>query len=254
MKSAYVREKGFTLIELLVVIAIIAILAAILFPVFAKAREKARQTACLNNMKQLGMAYSMYAQDYDETAVYHANTYEIGFFYDPSHGWWMPNWAYNLHTYVKSWNVYMCPSAKKAPGYPTTCSYALNPYVGSITTAHIMEMSKINSPANTIALSETNWHSLVWFPAAPLYPNYSGAWPLPLTDAYITDKSYGFIGPDPNGADKAYTRAMHNDGMNLAYCDGHTKWISWKELRGQMKGWSNDKKAAVDNPFWPKQP
>ncbi|PIY51745.1 MAG: hypothetical protein COZ06_04120, partial [Armatimonadetes bacterium CG_4_10_14_3_um_filter_66_18] len=60
-------RRGFTLIELLVVIAIIAILAAILFPVFAKAREKARQTACLSNLKQLGLSIIMYANDYDET-------------------------------------------------------------------------------------------------------------------------------------------------------------------------------------------
>jgi len=60
-------RKGFTLIELLVVIAIIAILAAILFPVFARAREKARQTSCLSNMKQIGLAFMMYTQDYDET-------------------------------------------------------------------------------------------------------------------------------------------------------------------------------------------
>jgi prepilin-type N-terminal cleavage/methylation domain-containing protein len=64
------RQQGFTLIELLVVIAIIAILAAILFPVFARAREKARQTSCLNNVKQLTLAIMMYAQDYDETYPY----------------------------------------------------------------------------------------------------------------------------------------------------------------------------------------
>jgi len=65
-------RRGFTLIELLVVIAIIAILAAILFPVFARAREKARQASCLSNLKQLGLADLMYAQDYDERYVYHA--------------------------------------------------------------------------------------------------------------------------------------------------------------------------------------
>ena len=69
MRARPRQRRGFTLIELLVVIAIIAILAAILFPVFAQAREKARQTACMSNMKQIGSAYIMYAQDYDEALV-----------------------------------------------------------------------------------------------------------------------------------------------------------------------------------------
>ena len=74
------KKTGFTLIELLVVIAIIAILAAILFPVFAKAREKARQTNCMNNLKNLGTAIMMYAQDYDELYpfAYLDTTYQVG--------------------------------------------------------------------------------------------------------------------------------------------------------------------------------
>jgi prepilin-type N-terminal cleavage/methylation domain-containing protein/prepilin-type processing-associated H-X9-DG protein len=96
------RRPGFTLIELLVVIAIIAVLAAILFPVFAQAREKARQAGCLSNEKQIGTAVLMYAQDYDEQ----------------SPPWWynVPNvgpvyWHYWLKPYVKSTQVFICPDA-----------------------------------------------------------------------------------------------------------------------------------------------
>jgi prepilin-type N-terminal cleavage/methylation domain-containing protein/prepilin-type processing-associated H-X9-DG protein len=89
-----VSRRGFTLIELLVVIAIIAILAAILFPVFAQAREKARATSCLSNTKQLGLAFSMYVGDYDETTL----------FVGPDHDWWFP-----LYPYIKNQQMLLCP-------------------------------------------------------------------------------------------------------------------------------------------------
>jgi prepilin-type N-terminal cleavage/methylation domain-containing protein/prepilin-type processing-associated H-X9-DG protein len=103
---------GFTLIELLVVIAIIAILAAILFPVFAQAREKARQTACLSNMKQISLAMTMYVQDYDETYV----TAVVGG--DIWGGKVQPNaysWAQAIQPYVKNAGVFVCPSEVTAP-------------------------------------------------------------------------------------------------------------------------------------------
>ncbi|CUU36930.1 MAG: prepilin-type N-terminal cleavage/methylation domain-containing protein [Armatimonadetes bacterium] len=87
-------RRGFTLIELLVVIAIIAILAAILFPVFAQARSKARQSSCLSNMRQLGTSMRMYAQDYDERHVYL---------------WW--EWHIGLHPYIKNWDIFICPQS-----------------------------------------------------------------------------------------------------------------------------------------------
>src|SRR4051794_18856382 len=94
---------GFTLIELLVVIAIIAILAAILFPVFAQARAKARQTACLSNMKQIGTGISMYTQDYDEMIVPSQN----------GSGATLVSWPSMIQPYIKSAEVFVCPDANK---------------------------------------------------------------------------------------------------------------------------------------------
>src|SRR3954469_12892595 len=92
------KRAAFTLIELLVVIAIIAILAAILFPVFAQAREKARSISCLSNLKQGGLAYAMYTQDYDETTPLQKSN-------DPAGGYW-----YNLiQPYIKNWQLMLCP-------------------------------------------------------------------------------------------------------------------------------------------------
>jgi len=159
------RRTGFTLIELLVVIAIIAILAAILFPVFAQAREKARQSTCLSNFKQIGLGMLMYAQDYDET-------------YPPSRVarpagssdcvQKVITWKTATLPYVKNFEVYRCPSnthnregdeTKNAePTYPTfPISYAVS---GSLLHESLvkggMTLSAVNEPARYIMLVESN--------------------------------------------------------------------------------------------------
>ena len=111
-------RRGFTLIELLVVIAIIAILAAILFPVFAQARDAARQTACLSNCKQLGTGLMMYAQDYDEN--YPSFSYATtpgGLKYGPRWAaWGFSNWVDALMPYVKNTKILSCPTGPQTGG------------------------------------------------------------------------------------------------------------------------------------------
>jgi prepilin-type N-terminal cleavage/methylation domain-containing protein/prepilin-type processing-associated H-X9-DG protein len=109
------KRKGFTLIELLVVIAIIAILAAILFPVFAQAREKARAISCLSNTKQLGLADIMYSQDFDEAGPSGYNTAGTG-----------GGWGFQLFSYVKSRGAYQCPDDPLVAGNQDGESFALN--------------------------------------------------------------------------------------------------------------------------------
>ncbi len=140
------ERRGFTLIELLVVIAIIAILAAILFPVFARAREKARQTSCLSNVKQIMLAVQQYAQDYDERMPRHGNS---------------PDWTDQIYPYVNNVQVYNCPSASN--NGPTTLAelgalfnYSYNYYSNS--GQNNMKLAQIARPSEALVILDGSYY------------------------------------------------------------------------------------------------
>ena len=141
LNSGRAGSRGFTLIELLVVIAVIAILAAILFPVFAKARERGRQTACLNNVKQIGLGVSLYMQEWDDTYPIAAHKDE-----DKPHAW-----VEQFYSYVRTRNLNACPSDSGFEEEPLhTTSYFMNVYFnGGISMADVPE------PARTIYMAES---------------------------------------------------------------------------------------------------
>ena len=198
-----ILKRGFTLIELLVVIAIIAILAAILFPVFAQAREKARQTSCLSNMKQLGTAITLYADDYDETTIT-ADEVE-----NPEAGYAQCAWQTKLYPYVKNDGCFICPSLKKDNTFIKT-GYLLNGLF-----AHGYALSTYTYPSQQIALAERQ-------------KDYADE------DYHVLDIDW--LNENPYQA-VAYDR--HNGGANYTFADGHAKYYKWNATLETINGTAN---------------
>ena len=205
-------RKGFTLIELLVVIAIIAILAAILFPVFARAREKARQTSCLSNLKQLGTSVLMYAQDYDEMYPLDLSTGAA----DQVPGTW-PN---RVMPYVKNNQLFKCASDSRTPNADFTgCrtiaeSYCWNALFGRESTCGpyfgTLALAQVAAPAQCAILwdDSANWLAAGWTAA------------YDTIDSADCAKSF-----DPD-----VCQGRHNGGDNFMFGDGHAKWYNVKGL------------------------
>jgi len=218
-------RKGFTLIELLVVIAIIAILAAILFPVFAKAREKARQTSCASNLNQLGIGFAQYTQDYDERQPSGIGTTSEA-----------TGWASQIYSYEKSTGVYKCPDDATTPN-PTTAtvvSYAANSNLNNSGTP--ITLSQFAAPSDTVQLFEISGASGGSVSTINDYlSGISGNGTGTLTDgddATTQDVVYetGQLAESAqtvgtaNGQFAAST-GLHTDASNFLFADSHVKWV-----------------------------
>ena len=244
MKTAS-RNTGFTLIELLVVIAIIAILAAILFPVFAKVREKARQTACLSNMKQLGLAFAQYNDDYDEQTP---NGYNASF---PGGD----GWGGELYPYVKSNAVFVCPD--DSPGSIGSYAYNSNNTAPNGTTVSGVSISKYDSPSKTVLLFEVTGAQKSWFTEPPslestksglgvgstpagwgnaggqggsstLYAlTGAGDWWVTAAAPLSLQMATGYFRNSSAGDNIIYqaTTGRHTGGANYLLADDHAKWL-----------------------------
>ncbi|TSC92743.1 MAG: prepilin-type N-terminal cleavage/methylation domain [Candidatus Berkelbacteria bacterium Licking1014_85] len=201
--KAHMNKKGFTLIEMLIVITIIAILAAILFPVFARAREKARQASCQSNLKQIGLAMAMYEQDYDEQLPYSWLDTNGTVGYQPSD----TQWVDMIMPYIKNQQLNVCPSINSAD-QPISgkYSYGLNlAFYYDIQIGYIQFnnpegkcYSEIADPSGAILVCEVR----TGYIARPVIVrgNYSAIYQL-------SDYSQ-----------------RHSGGMNAVFCDGHVKW------------------------------
>lgn len=243
-----VRE-GFTLIELLVVIAIIAILAAILFPVFSRAREKGRQAQCTSNFKNMSNALLMYSSDYDERFPLRNGGRGLV-------NWWVqppgatPNFFFDGNTqaqravyshnaimpYLKNWQVLACPSGKQLVDFapysntpnPVAMSLMMNALLGSV------PQSQVVAPARCILIWEP-WGDVAWKVETVTSPDISGNPPgttapfryVPPTTAPFACGStcviYGGIGGTPYGTVRPNVQ-HHSGGELYAYVDGHVKW------------------------------
>ncbi len=258
------QRKGFTLIELLVVIAIIAILAAILFPVFAQARESARKTSCLSNTKQIVMGALMYVQDYDETLMSPAfrrvgattPTEYSNYFWGRR---WMC-WPELIIPYVKSLDLYTCPNRRDSPYY----TYCINvnssndDYPGAPTPPgnwndgtstgqtrpgqYSPSLAELRSPASTIWFYDANssiYQSglTVWADLEALAQQYPDeARSLEIDGSETIAQLFMTGGGAVDRSSLIREPHRHQQGFNIGWCDGHAKWMKPSAIKSEW--WS----------------
>ena len=223
-KSTFAKAKGFTLIELLVVIAIIAILAAILFPVFARARENARRTSCLSNLKQINLGIMQYTQDYDESyPLYRVPVASTATTVRPF------GWADALQPYIKSVQILQCPSDSTGPndnpGATGYTDYAYNLWVGGYaeqTKGVPLSLATFTQPTLTVLLADFTTGQSQSYTLGEL--------------SYSTAGKMSEIPTSPGLAVLPTGAIRHLDGLNLAFADGHVKWAKGNPSTGVLSG------------------
>jgi prepilin-type N-terminal cleavage/methylation domain-containing protein/prepilin-type processing-associated H-X9-DG protein len=211
-----VHRKAFTLIELLVVIAVIAILAAILFPVFAQAREKARSIACLSNVKQLGTATQMYLQDYDERLFFRASATMpsvsrsgaiIPAAAQPPVLWWN-----GIQPYTKNIQILVCPGdPAPAPSKDQNGSLTIKRSYIAIRAAEALGLFQVEFPAEAIVFVD-KWDKT------------AGPAPTAITDSWI-EPFNGDFDYYPTYHRMKIAGDRHTEGVNGSFFDGHAKWL-----------------------------
>jgi prepilin-type N-terminal cleavage/methylation domain-containing protein/prepilin-type processing-associated H-X9-DG protein len=220
-------RDGFTLIELLVVIAIIAILAAILFPVFAKAREAARKTSCLSNLRQLSNGAAMYSQDYDEKILPSWLNYNP----DPGLG---RCWTYIIQPYVKNFGVTACPS-RETDGPPNnTWENGYNHNHDNLGWDGSPSLAVVDRPAGIVLFADGA--CLGWGGSQGIYnqwkidPDSANA-PKPIASRGIYFRSPGQMeGGAGDWCDTVVPVSRHSQTCNVAYLDGHVKSVKLSSI------------------------
>lgn len=282
LQKASGNRQAFTLIELLVVIAIIAILAAILFPVFAQARAKARQTACLSNTKQIATGIMMYAQDYDETLVpYRINPLSGNlnpYAADAAVGASAKSpifFSQMLNPYTKNYDIFRCLSNSRGwvnvdkvtgqkdafQSYGGQNSYGASNYVFRANNG--LALAAIAEAANTVGLVDSSYYNVL-----PLQANGSGPCKLrgeggygvaggpvdPTSSSYPRywkniGNSYLFASPEPTDAQAIELgKARHSGVINVVWLDGHSKAMPYEKLRVDA-GLAQNSTASIWDPY-----
>lgn len=259
------KKRGFTLIELLVVIAIIAILAAILFPVFARARENARRASCQSNLKQIALGIKQYIQDYDDVYPLVTDYFTTASDYG--------GWARKIQPYLKSQQIFQCPSQPNRDPAPTDTQdawgysdYFYNSNLGSPATSgycpnqkFTVKESEIDFSSNVILLGDggrgpsqniANTPPLASYNSGQNYTSLAS--PADSTHRPISNYVPGWFGKETNTAsvgaagfafsDGKYLQQVndtHLEGMNIAFADGHVKWYKPEKLTFDSPDGSN---------------